>query len=93
MVGNRLELKEVSLRTLFSHASSALRAGSTSDIKDRWKNYKEKYRGIMYYTRVDNMEEYENRLLKNYEFPDNYQRESNASSEPGYVYIIKGIRI
>ena len=47
----------------------------------------------MYYAETKNMKTAENRLLHNFNFKYNKQKNSNVAEERGYVYIITGKKL
>ena len=47
----------------------------------------------MYYAETTNMKTAENRLLHDFNFEYNKQRNSNVPEEKGYVYIITGNKL
>ena len=47
----------------------------------------------MYYTATTNMRTAENRLLHDFNFEYNKQRNSNVDEKKGYVYIITGEKL
>ena len=70
--------------------ATATRCGKTNDPHRRRGEYsREKYKGKMFYCKVDNTKEYENKLLGMKEWRDNVQTVSNVQKEEeGYVYVI-----
>lgn len=75
----------------------AIRVGSTGEPSVRAATYtRDKYGGTMYYAETRNMRLAEDRLLKAaFESGGgrhNQHTLSNASEEPGYVYVIQGRR-
>ena len=84
-----LTLQNVTQDVLFSYAARGQYAGITKDPESRRRKHeKEGYNGIMYCASTQNMELAENKLLKVCPCYGNKQRRSNASPDPGCVYII-----
>lgn len=71
-----------------------VRAGATTDPDQRRRDYvydkKFNYSGTMFYAKVPDMNESENKLLKN-KYRDNVQGASNIPDQKkeGFVYLIK----
>ena len=75
-------------------ANWGIRCGATIDPKRRSTEYaREGYHGVMYYAATTNMKTAENRLLHDFNFEYNKQRNSNIPEEKGYVYIITGNKL
>jgi hypothetical protein len=91
--GGHLHVQQASSQSqLHSMANSygTIRTGSTANPAARASGYRaEGYSGTMYVAPTTNMHYAENRLLSN-SMCHNVHHESNATSSPGYVYVIKG---
>jgi len=86
---NRLELIRVSFNQLKAEAINGIYAGSSINIKSRYRDHKSKYKGTMFYVRTENMKRAENILLRNNP-PESHHTQSNTDAKRGYVYVIKG---
>ena len=84
-----LTIRDVTQKKLFSVAHRGQYVGITIDPKrHRGQHERNGYNGIMYCARTQNMELAENKLLEACPGDENIQLYSNASPDPGYVYII-----
>ncbi len=87
----KITKKKVSMKELMkkTHSRNAVRTGSTDEIKSRIQQYKKKYPDAkVNYAKTTNKEKAENILLKQKNWPDNKQTESNADKKSGYVYVV-----
>ena len=87
-----MNLSEVkSQKELHAIASTGSRTGITVDPHRRAGEYRREGWSTdctMYYCKTSNMRYAENKLLSLCACPANKQRKSNASEDPGYVYLI-----
>ena len=84
-----LTIRDVTQKKLFSVAHRGQYVGITIDPKRRRGQHERNgYNRIMYCARTQNMELAENKLLEACPGDENIQLYSNASPDPGYVYII-----
>ena len=89
IIVNILILHNVTQTELWCVAPQGEYAGITKDPERRRGEHQgEGYKGIMYCAPTQNMELAENKLLEVCPCYANRQRRSNASPDPGYVYII-----
>ena len=87
-------MEETTQQGLDQIANLGIRCGATIDPKRRNNEYaREGYRGTMYYAETKNMRTAENRLLHNFDFEYNKQKNSNVAEDRGYVYIITGKKL
>ena len=73
-----------------ARGDEATRCGATGDPNERKYGYSRSsvgMRGTMYCSKVDNMNQEENKLLRLKNWTDNVQQRSNVSRAPGYVYV------
>ena len=69
----------------------ATRCGATGDPNNRKYGYSRSsvgMSGTMYCSKVDNMNQEENKLLSCKNWTDNIHQRSNVARAPGYVYVI-----
>ena len=84
-----LTIRYVTQRKLFSVAHRGQYVGITIDPeRRRGQHERNGYNGIMYCASTENMELAENKFLEVCPGDGNIQLHSNASPDPGYVYII-----
>jgi len=85
-----IEVSQAELNDIAQEVGS-IRVGATEHYPNKRANQYEDegYSGVMYYSRSNNMQLAENKLLENNTRHNKYRR-SNAGDGPGYVYVIVG---